>query len=503
MNGRRTKWLGGAAVALALLAAASGAPAQAQGGPRPVPATWADIRGFDLYEWIDRADALSDAIGDAPPDESFRFAGGTPLAWMLDDGSVMIVETEPDGPHSYYYEPGAEGPFLVRGPRTAFGYVQDAPAVVYSSDGGVLSRIEAASWFTPALEDWRHGRDLRRALMRTDARESVDLVDWFALAGTFVLWHQQWDEGKRRHAGWGRYHQRRDAEQWRRRHDDERRRREALAERFRYWRQGGFQGRPPGPWQPPRGGGAGQPVGGPIVPGQPGGRPPRGPVIVPGQAGPAPGQGNPPRGTWPRPRPSGDAPGTPMAGSDNGGAVPQGDGRPGRGPRPGGWTGTGNGAGNGGGSNGGDRPGRGLRPGGWTAGSPAAPAAVPAPSPVPAPVANSPTPAPAPVASPPRRDPPAAGGWRGNRGGNDDSPRSFGRPVTVAPQPAPGPAYRPAPAPAPAPVTRSFTPPPSPAPAPRSYSPPPAPRSYSPPAPRPAPAPAPAPAPRSDAAKSD
>lgn len=50
--------------------------------PKPV--------SLDAYAWLDRSDALLDAIAQSPPDYSFDHAGQQFYAWEVDD--VLIVE---------------------------------------------------------------------------------------------------------------------------------------------------------------------------------------------------------------------------------------------------------------------------------------------------------------------------------------------------------------------------------------------------------------------------
>ena len=236
------------ATATALGTFLSAAPAAAQEW-----AEWAPEMGIDDYAWIDRADVLGETIGSAPPDYAFSFDGGEPMAWVLEDGSLVIVEELDDGLHSYYFDPDFDTPFLVRDPEMSFAFVHGQVAVVYGADGEVLSREDGEEWLDTAIDGYRRGEDIRRAWQGRDERPVAADV-WLDFSFVFTDWNLRWEEGKRRHWGWRRWRDRRDAIDYRRRHWEERRRREDMADRFQRWRNGNWQGRPPGRWQrPPEG----------------------------------------------------------------------------------------------------------------------------------------------------------------------------------------------------------------------------------------------------------
>lgn len=425
-----------------------------------------DADGQDAYRWIDRARALWDTVGDAPPDYSFAFDGGTPVAWELRDGTWVAVEEQPEGARTYFFAPGERGPFLVRETDRSFGYQDGNVAAVYDGGGRLLPRDEGMGELRAGEQLYERGRRLRDALLDRQWAP-VDTTSWGNLNLFFIGIDPGWDSGWRyRNDGFARAEQRRWAE--------ERARRAAMANAYARWRSGGFQGPPPPglghQWQhrPPQPGrpNAGQPGrpwmwGG--VPGQrpnrprPDGTRPTPGTVFPGPTMNTPGQlpvgGAPGRHDWEaggpvRPRPDGAAARPPRGAGDGrpgwqgprpDGAAARpprgdGDGRPGwQGPRPG-WQGT--------------RPdGAGNRPGAGTG-----------------------QPAPPPVAAP---QPPAGGGEAGPRRGGWMSP-GWARPPRpdggAAPSrpsaPPPQSAARPAAAPAPAPVAR-----PEPAPQPRPLPP--------------------------------
>ena len=234
----------------------------------PPPPAYSAVESPDEYRFIDRADSLWEAIGDAPPDHAFAFEGAEPWAWELQDGHRILVEEADEGIRSYYFAPGDEGPFLAVRPGMSFGFDGETVAVVYGPDGGAMPRAAGAEHLGEGVELYARGRMLQRAMLQRQWR-AVDSQAWIDTGP--ILWGsvQLWDEGWRRHPGWRRHREHwRDAD-WRHRIEAERLRRRALAEAFRRWREGGFQGPPPGRWSKP-GEGHGPGAGRPHRPGQPG-----------------------------------------------------------------------------------------------------------------------------------------------------------------------------------------------------------------------------------------
>ncbi|MBC9033499.1 hypothetical protein IAG41_13970 [Sphingomonas sp. JC676] len=403
------------------------------------------------YGWIDRADALWDAIGDAPPDYSFAFddgeSRGEPWAWETADGYWIVVEDTPEGMRSYYFEPNAEGPFLAREADYSFGYDDGEIAMVYDAGGGALPRAEGAAHFDEGEALYDRGVALRRAVRQRNW-QPVDTTAWVDVSLVLIGLQNQWDEGRRRHPGWRRHRDLPNVIAWHNRWDSEHRRRADASERFRRWREGGYQGKPPGrpggwahgPHGPGRADGQ---------PGRPGGRPHRpavpitgpdsGPIAAARPANDVPRETGerPVRGPLPRGKLS-DGPAEAVTG-----APPT---RPGRGK----WRG------------GDGRPGRDRGDGAQPV------AAAPTPVVAPAAPATRPVPVPRPAFRPrPSTDAQGAGFQRPPRPAF--TPRE--RPVSAAPAAAspqrpaytPPPQQRPASAPAPRPPAPRSAPPPRPA----------------------------------------
>ncbi len=130
-----------AALPLADAAAAPSAPAPAASQLPPAPRLRVGWSGppRDRYAYMDRADYLNGAFGDAPPDYAFDDHQVSPWVWRSDDGYTRVVEPLSNGDRYYYYEPGADRPFLVRDPDYAYGYDNGGLVAVYDSRGHVLA----------------------------------------------------------------------------------------------------------------------------------------------------------------------------------------------------------------------------------------------------------------------------------------------------------------------------------------------------------------------------
>ncbi|MBO9621363.1 MAG: hypothetical protein J7500_01495 [Sphingomonas sp.] len=401
--------------------------------PVPPPAYTAQETP-DAYAYIDRADSLWEAIGDAPPDHSFAFEGGEPWAWQTEAGFRVIVEDGPEGIRSYYFEPGEAGPFLAVEPGHSYGYEGDAVAVVYGPDGGALPRAEGEAFLDEAMALYARARRIGAA-MAGGQWEPIDTDAWAdASPLIFSGFIQLWDEGRQRYPGWRSHRQRTHDQEWRRRLEAEQLRRRGLADAFRRWRSGGFQGPPPqGHWRKPgeHRPGTGRPhrpgvppAAGTPQPPRPGvGRPdrprpgagwPRRPDVSPNPDASSPqqpGAGRPVRPNWPRrpdrrPEPSADpAAGTPQTPATRPAGAPGGwrprprpDATPGTAPAP-----RPQGAPDSGWRRG--RPDPGNTGGGWR--RPERPAPAPGAGPQPRP-SYSPPPRPEPRSAPPPRSEPRA-----------------------------------------------------------------------------------------------
>jgi len=287
-----------AAGAIALLLAGTGVPATA--AAQDGPAAPASLQDPALYQYIDDADALLDAMGTSPPDYGFRFEGLDCWGWSMSDGYLILAEPLGDDYRFYVFGPDDDQPFFVGDQYYAYGFEGRALAAVYGENGELVAWDPSDQLAAGAA--WLSDRGARMKLALDD-REPVVASDWADSVGWFGALEIRFDSW-RRQPGWlhyrnrphGQYHR-----DWRKKLDDEGARRHQRADWFDRWRRGGYRGaapqgdgkwttRPPGT-HPGRGDGKGGWNGRPrsVAPATPGVNP----------AGPRPGEGKPGRG--PRP----------------------------------------------------------------------------------------------------------------------------------------------------------------------------------------------------------
>lgn len=233
--------------ALPLAPVASG-PARLAPAAAALPAGrdlgWADA-GEGGYAWIDRADALLGAIGDAPPDYSFGYDDGVePWAWDTAGDYSIYAEPIDDGLRYYYYEPGADAPFFVRDPQYGYGYSDGRIVSVWDAGGALLPYAGAARFAPYAARYYDRGVGLRRAAWRGD-RRPVAAPLWAARAPYAGAARQRWAVARERNLDWRRWAERREARELRRRIAPERVVRADAGRRFAGWREAGFRGEPP------------------------------------------------------------------------------------------------------------------------------------------------------------------------------------------------------------------------------------------------------------------
>ncbi len=164
-------------------------------------------RPHDRYAFVDRANQMNDAFGDAPPDYSFDYQGARPWAWRGDDGYQTVVEHLPGGAERhYYYEPGSDAPFLVRDRDYAYGYEQGALVMVYDHGGNALSPYDVERRADDA------GRILYRAQLlfqasRRASHYAVARDDWGRRRSYIDGERAQWVAQRDQNPDWRDYHQ--------------------------------------------------------------------------------------------------------------------------------------------------------------------------------------------------------------------------------------------------------------------------------------------------------
>ncbi len=186
----------------------------------------------ERYAFADRADGMNSGFGDAPPDYAFDYGDGErPWVWRADDGSLRIAEPLPDGGYRYYYyDPGADMPYLVRDPDYSYGYDDGVLVVVYDRRGQVLTPDDLNLRADLAGRFLARARAIYEASQRRQ-REAVAQAHWAARRNAIAAELAQWAAMQMAEQDWRAYHaahQQQDEAHW----AGERYRRETEAARF-------------------------------------------------------------------------------------------------------------------------------------------------------------------------------------------------------------------------------------------------------------------------------
>ena len=279
MNG---KWLGATALVLLMAGSCPAALAASYDGRPAAADSYADPQ--DL---LDRAAAMSEAIGDTPPDFSIPGPDGEPVwAWQLDDGGLVLADPGDGTTRFVYAAADGEGqpvPFLIRDERQSFAYDGGEPVAMFDDQDRTVDLRDSDGI---AREWWEQASELIAEIGQDQAPVAADT--WVPYSSSILLFGGWWQ-----HRTWHSDHWRRAP--WFVR---ERQRRQHSRQDWERWRQGGFHGTPPGGDPHRRWVGHG-------APGQPGWN--RGPAGVGGRPG----------------RPGGYGPGRPPLGATGIAPTPQ------------------------------------------------------------------------------------------------------------------------------------------------------------------------------------
>lgn len=90
------------------------------------------------YDWIDRADSLARAIGQAEPDFTFRADDHPVWAWEAADGELLLVEPKGDDVLQFFFAPDGQL-YLTRSATSSYGYDRGTTTVSYDGDGRLSS----------------------------------------------------------------------------------------------------------------------------------------------------------------------------------------------------------------------------------------------------------------------------------------------------------------------------------------------------------------------------
>lgn len=225
---------------------------------------------------FDDAVAVSEAIGDSPPDFAFRLIGTDAWAWTDPSGEMLIVEGEGRATVQYFFGARDDRPQFIRTGTYGHAFADGRLIGSFHGNGAPVAERVFNNIAGEAEQLMVRGRSLYHAA--EDRRWDRDTARrWTTIQPNYGGWLSTWVAPPLWSGDYGRYRQRpesRERHERRRLTRDQRRER---AERFARWRNGGSVGAPPGPNDGT--GGSIIPPRTPDQPGQPGnpGRPPRPP----------------------------------------------------------------------------------------------------------------------------------------------------------------------------------------------------------------------------------
>ncbi len=197
----------------------------------------------DSYAFLALAAILGGMIGESPPDYYFQAGGVQPWVWETGDRYVRYAEPISSGYRYYYYAPGAARPFLVRDPYYSYGYRNDRLAVVYDTNGYVLTSSRAMPLRRAAATYYDRGETLYRASLNTD-RYGVSAPLWQKRRTAIVADQNNWNRARVRNdrwQNWDRKYDRAGSAHWK----SERIARHYAAERYDTWQADGFRSAAP------------------------------------------------------------------------------------------------------------------------------------------------------------------------------------------------------------------------------------------------------------------
>ena len=159
----------------------------------------------DQYAYADRAQAMSEAFGDAPPDYTFDYGGGEqPWVWRGDDQSTRVAEPLPDGSYRYYYyEPGADTPYLVQDP--GYGYDNGVLVVIYDAQGRPMPAQYVDRDAVVAGQFLYRAQQIYQAALN-QRRQAVAQAQWAARANIIAAEQSRWVASQSSDPGWSAYH---------------------------------------------------------------------------------------------------------------------------------------------------------------------------------------------------------------------------------------------------------------------------------------------------------
>ena len=163
-------------------------------------------RRSDAYAYLDRAQGVAHAIGDAPPDYAYDDGRVSPWVWQTSLGDSRYAEPVDGGYRYYYYQPGADTPYLVRDPRYSYAYSGDNLVAVYDAGGDLLPSGAYIGQADIASRYYDRAEYLYQ-LSRQREHRGVVAANWAARRAEIAAANAQWAEAQARLAEWRAYRQ--------------------------------------------------------------------------------------------------------------------------------------------------------------------------------------------------------------------------------------------------------------------------------------------------------
>jgi hypothetical protein len=214
----------------------------------PAPRRYIGVSRFandrEAYAYLDRASDTEDEIGDAPPDYDYDYDGGVrPWVWETGNGDYQYAEPVDGGYRYYYYQPGADYPYLVRTRDYSYAYAGGALVAIYALNGALLPPDQYGQYRDQASRVFWRGQQLRQY---SDQRphQGVIAANWAAQRPQFSAAQSSWAAARAQQPAWQSYHAQNDPAQqpgWQQEHQQ----RQQVAQQFSSWQSRGLTGAPP------------------------------------------------------------------------------------------------------------------------------------------------------------------------------------------------------------------------------------------------------------------
>ncbi len=196
------------------------------------------------YAYLDRASDVEDEIGDAPPDYDYDDDQGvSPWVWQTQGGDGQYAEPVDGGYRYYYYQPGANYPYLVRTRDYSYAYAGGALVAIYTLAGALLPPDQYAAHRADASRYFWHAQQLRQAADQRPHR-GVNAANWAQQRPQISAAQTGWATARSQQSDWQAYHAQHDPAQqtgWQQEHQQ----RQQVAQQFAGWQSRGLSGPPP------------------------------------------------------------------------------------------------------------------------------------------------------------------------------------------------------------------------------------------------------------------